>query len=136
MATHDTGLRFVHASETLVAVEQLQQDLQEGPCQASAATQQVVIIEDIASSGTWPKFVAASKRAGVGAMVAVPLLARGRSWGVLDLYRTVAGGGATAICKRPRCSPTWPPRMWQWQPTGTWRRWPGAIWSTGSATTS
>lgn len=113
MATHDTGLRFVHASETLVAVEQLQQDLQEGPCQASAATQQVVIIEDIASSTMWPKFVAASKLAGVGAMVAVPLLARGRSWGGWISTARFRGCGATAICKRPRCSPTWPPRMWQ-----------------------
>lgn len=91
MATHDTGLRFVHASERLVAVEQLQQDLQEGPCQDSAATQQLVIIEDIAAASTWPQFVAASELAGFGAMVAVPLLARGRSWGVLDLYRTAPG---------------------------------------------
>lgn len=81
-AEDDDKLRFVHASEPLVAVERLQEQLQDGPCRDSAARQETVVVEDV---------VAASELAGVGAMVATPLLARGRAWGVLDLYRTSTG---------------------------------------------
>lgn len=81
-------LHFVYADEPFVTVERLQEELQEGPCCDSILSQEPVVVDDIAAESQWPAFVAESKRAEVGAMVAMPLLARGRSWGVLDLYRT------------------------------------------------
>jgi diguanylate cyclase (GGDEF)-like protein len=75
----------------VVAVERLQETLQRGPCRESLDRQQAVVVDDVATARAWPELVSRAARAGLGSMLAVPLLARERSWGVLDVYRIEPG---------------------------------------------
>ena len=50
----------------------------------SAATAQEI-------SSRWPSFAAAAAQGGIEALLVVPLVSRGRSWGALDLYRMRPG---------------------------------------------
>ncbi|MEP6463603.1 MAG: sensor domain-containing diguanylate cyclase, partial [Frankiaceae bacterium] len=85
------GLRFIHAApERFADVESLQQVLQRGPCRDSMREREAIVLEDITTTYRWPEFVEASAEAGVRAVVAMPLLARGEAWGVLDVYRNTA----------------------------------------------
>ena len=82
------GVRFVHATpEHIVDVEVLQEVLQRGPCHDAMVDRKTIVVDDIAQSDRWPEFAAAAAAAGLGATVAVPLLARGQAWGALDVYR-------------------------------------------------
>jgi len=80
------GVRFVHASpEHIADVEVLHEVLQRGPCRDAMADRKTIVVDDIAHR--WPEFAAAAAAAGLGATVAVPLLARDQAWGALDVYR-------------------------------------------------
>ena len=85
-------LRFAFAagpSATAVAtLERLQEELQDGPCGDSRRDRRVINIADLAVEGYWPTYQDGALRAGLRAVTAVPLHARGRNWGVLDLYRS------------------------------------------------
>ncbi|WP_432519565.1 putative bifunctional diguanylate cyclase/phosphodiesterase [Kineococcus sp. SYSU DK006] len=90
----DGAARFVHADCGAVdTVERLQQLVQEGPCRDAAETRSDVVVADLADPAqtAWPEFVARALALGLGAVLAVPLVSRGRTWGVLDLYRHRAG---------------------------------------------
>jgi len=78
---------FVHAGPELVEVERLQEQLQRGPGIDSVTARAAVVVPDIAAARQWPEYARAAQRAGARTMVAMPLLARGCDWGVLDLYR-------------------------------------------------
>ncbi len=89
MLADTDGVRFVHAEpQRIDEVERLQEILQRGPCRDSVTVRNPVVVNDIAASRRWPEFAEASARAQLGAMVAVPLLARDTAWGVLDLYQS------------------------------------------------
>jgi GAF domain-containing protein len=47
----------------------------------------VVNLEDLREEGAWPAFQSGALDVGIHALAAIPLQARGRRWGVLDLYR-------------------------------------------------
>jgi diguanylate cyclase (GGDEF)-like protein len=68
-------------------LERLQELLQDGPCADSLRTQTPVAIADMPREARWPEFRDLAAGIGLGAVLSVPLLSRGRSWGVLDLYR-------------------------------------------------
>ena len=72
------------AAETL---ELTQETLQEGPCHDALESGGVINLADLAAEGAWPRYQAAAADIGIGAVTALPLRARGRYWGVLDLYR-------------------------------------------------
>jgi diguanylate cyclase (GGDEF)-like protein len=93
MRTEDTTTSFVHShgSVHLATTERLQQVLREGPCQDSMRQGRAVVVADLALDGRWPQFTAAALGARMRAVVAVPLISRGRNWGALDLYRHAAG---------------------------------------------
>ena len=84
-------LRFSFATgpsvEAVAEVERLQEHLQDGPCQDSFQHRRAINIADLEVEGSWPAFQAYAVAAGLRAVTAVPLLARGQRWGVLDLYR-------------------------------------------------
>src|SRR5664280_1467556 len=85
------GLIFIHAApERVVDVEALQEILQRGPSRDSMLEREAIVLADITTSERWPEFAEASAAAGLRAVVAMPLLARGEAWGVLDVYRNVA----------------------------------------------
>ena len=86
---------FVHAagaaSSHIAPLERLQEAMQAGPCADSIALHAPVVAADLASDGRWVQFQDLAADLHLGAMVAVPLLSRGRGWGVLDLYRHTPG---------------------------------------------
>lgn len=91
MGFDGTRARFVRSSRPLfVGVEELQEALQEGPCQDCLQSGQPVHTADIVTAGRWPRFSATAAAAGIAAVLTVPLTSRGRSWGSLDLYRVEA----------------------------------------------
>ena len=84
-------LRFAFAAgpslSAVAELERLQEELQDGPCGDSHRHQRLINIADLAVEGAWPAYQAGAVRAGLRAVTTVPLQARGRRWGVLDLYR-------------------------------------------------
>lgn len=81
-------LRFVFATdEPSGELDALQELLQQGPCRDSRTQGQIVNLVDLAVEGAWPQFQARAAALGIQAVAAIPLLARGQAWGVLDLYR-------------------------------------------------
>ncbi len=91
MSCTDTRVTFVHAdSPRTSTVDRLQERLQQGPCSTSVQTQRPVAVPDFAEPSArqqWPDLAPAALDVGLHSTLAVPLLARGRAWGVLDIYR-------------------------------------------------
>ncbi|WP_158257356.1 putative bifunctional diguanylate cyclase/phosphodiesterase [Kineococcus xinjiangensis] len=83
--------RVAHSDEQVTDLERLQEELQQGPCRDAVDWDAMVTVTDIAAQQQrWPQFAAEASALGLRAVAAVPLRARGRVWGVLDLYRTRA----------------------------------------------
>ena len=81
-------LRMLHAEPDWVTPMQLlQESFQRGPCHDSMAGHQAVAIEDVTMTRRWPELTRGAVTAGVRAVLSVPIVARDRTWGVLDLYR-------------------------------------------------
>ena len=96
MVQQDGCSRLVHVTDPLVQpVERLQELLQVGPCQDSLRQQQTIAVDDLRTYlpglDPWPQFRQLAAEVGLSSVLAVPLLSRGRCWGVLDLYRRAAG---------------------------------------------
>ena len=89
----ENGLnRFIHATLADVEpLEMLQEVLQQGPCAECLEIMQPVVVDDLARSAGWNEFRKVSSEVNLGSVLAMPLLSRGRGWGVLDLYRRAAG---------------------------------------------
>lgn len=90
MALDDDELsRVAYATDGRVAeLEGLQALLQSGPCRDAYRSGAVLNVADLAVEGDWPIYQATATEAGLRAVAAVPLRARDRTWGVLDVYRS------------------------------------------------
>ena len=62
----------------------------EGPCLQALSTQEVVVVDDIASDSRWPNFAEAAQRDGLGSVLSLPLSVRGQPIGALNLYSKTA----------------------------------------------
>ena len=87
---------LVHVTDALVQpVEVLQELLQVGPCEDSLRLQQTIAIADLHADvpelDPWPEFRQLAAETGLSSVMAVPLVSRGRCWGVLGLYRRAPG---------------------------------------------
>jgi diguanylate cyclase (GGDEF)-like protein len=92
MLYRDDRTIFVHATgEQVTPVEQLQEEKQAGPCLDSMEAKSPTRIADIERDGAWPAYQALSAELGLQAVLAMPLVSRGESWGSLDLYRRDPG---------------------------------------------
>ncbi|RJK97550.1 putative bifunctional diguanylate cyclase/phosphodiesterase [Vallicoccus soli] len=84
-------LRFVHATGSrhgsVAQLERVQEVVQDGPCHDAHRDGRVVNIADLPVEGAWPRYMAEAEALGLRAVCAIPLRARGRRWGVMDLYR-------------------------------------------------
>jgi diguanylate cyclase (GGDEF)-like protein len=81
-------LRFLYATTGEAReLDRLQESLGEGPCRDSLSTGSVLNLADVAAEGWWPEYQLAAARVGLRAVSAIPLQARGQTWGVLDTYR-------------------------------------------------
>jgi GAF domain-containing protein len=72
-------------------LDELQTELDDGPCLRAVWEQQTVHIPDMATESRWPRFAAAATQAGVGAMLCFQLFVEGDNLGALNLYGATAG---------------------------------------------
>jgi diguanylate cyclase (GGDEF)-like protein len=87
--------RFVHAESPVRVVERLQEALQAGPCRDAIDGGDPVAVPDVEDVvDRYGELAEAMLAAGMHAVLAVPLVGRGRTWGSLDLYRRRAGAWA------------------------------------------
>jgi GAF domain-containing protein len=79
-------LRTVAATEALAEqLDAVQYELREGPCYAAVTDERFVLVNDIASTGDFPRYGARAAAAGVGSQAAIQLLHDGERAG-LNLY--------------------------------------------------
>lgn len=89
--------RFVASSDArALQHEQLQINLQEGPCVTAYLTGQPVAVPELAAEQRFPDFICAARCAGLGAVFSFPLRHPEGQFGALDLYRATAG----SLCAR------------------------------------
>ena len=95
MVADGAELLCVHGSTTDVQrVEDLQELIQQGPCQDALRQLQEIAVADLGDfdlPNEWDSYRDGAELAGLRSVVAVPLVSRGRGWGVLDLYRCEPG---------------------------------------------
>jgi GAF domain-containing protein len=87
--------RFHSAAATddvMRLIDELQDQLREGPCLEASTDQKVQVDNDITDHSQWPRLAAAViERTPVRAMLAVPLLAEGKRAGALNVFADRAG---------------------------------------------
>jgi diguanylate cyclase (GGDEF)-like protein len=85
-------LHFVAASDdTMMAIEELQNTLDEGPCLEAHATGEAVAINDVEHDQRFPLFSPRASAEGLGAIFVFPLALDGDRLGALDVYRDTPG---------------------------------------------
>jgi len=72
-------------------LDELQTELQEGPCLTAIWEEETVHIPDMATETRWPRFAAAAAEAGVGTMLCFQLFVHGDNLGALNLSAATAG---------------------------------------------
>lgn len=83
----DGQLRFAAANHpAVVASEQAQERVQEGPCTDCLAGAAPIVVPDIAVEDRWPAYREALGGADLRAVVAVPLVVRDQTIGAVDVY--------------------------------------------------
>ena len=88
----ETQPRYIAASDDdALRFEQLQTDLNEGPCLASYRSGQVIEIPNLRHEDRFTRFVPAALDAGLEAVFTFPLHHGGVQLGALDLYRSAPG---------------------------------------------
>lgn len=80
-ASDDVALRF----------EQLQSDLQQGPCVAAYESGEAVLVEDLGRDERFPQFSRQARSEGLAAIFTFPLRESDHRLGALDLYRDTPG---------------------------------------------
>ena len=87
VVTPDDELRFVSAtSERITTIEQVQDRYQAGACVEAFRTGGVVVISSPEGLHRWPHYREAIERAGLGAVVGLPLAIDGNRIGSLNVY--------------------------------------------------
>ncbi|MEV0129385.1 GAF and ANTAR domain-containing protein [Dactylosporangium sp. NPDC050688] len=80
------------ASDDFVrAVDQIQYDLNEGPCLSVLFDEPLVRMPDVAAETRWPGFTARARQAGLGSVLSFRLVATDTQHGGLNLYAEAPG---------------------------------------------
>ncbi|MFC5140021.1 GAF and ANTAR domain-containing protein [Actinomycetospora rhizophila] len=75
------------SSDAVRELDEIQNDLREGPCLDSIWREQRTIVEDMAqATDRWPRYAPAARERGVGALMSFQLFAEQGSAGALNLY--------------------------------------------------
>ena len=83
----ENRLRFVTASsDALIAAEERQEHLQQGPCIDAAQLGDVVMSTDLGDEVRWPGLLPVLRSAPFRSVVAIPLVSEDRSLGSLNIY--------------------------------------------------
>ena len=81
------GLRFVTATdERIVAIEEIQESSQTGPCVTAYQTLQPVPVSNIGDHPEWPVYSTRAEQLQLHAVVGFPLVNDGRGLGALNVY--------------------------------------------------
>jgi GAF domain-containing protein len=67
-------------------LDELQTDVDEGPCLDALRNQETVLVEDFASDERWPRFAAEASRRGAGSLLSSQLFTESTNLGALNLY--------------------------------------------------
>jgi len=87
-----TGIATLVSSDPVVEkADELQVELDEGPCRDAAWAQHTLIVEDLAGDERWPRWAPQASALGLGSILAVELAPQGTRFGALNLY-----------CREPR----------------------------------
>lgn len=90
----DPHARPVSSGSTDSVVERadaLQYELVQGPCLTAWATQESILIHDVATEARWPNWSAAVVDMPVRAVLSTPLIADGESIGAMKIYAAAPG---------------------------------------------
>jgi len=89
LAHEDGPPRWVATTDrAMELLEQIQQDLGEGPCLAAFAEDRVVAVEDLGRAPRWDRIAAVVGQLQVRGMVSVPVRLAGQPVGTLNAYST------------------------------------------------
>lgn len=81
------NLKFVAAtSQPVVAIEQVQEKTQEGPCVSAFTSQTAVVVSDISDRTEWTSYTHKAQELGLAAVVGFPLRYGDRSLGAMNVY--------------------------------------------------
>ncbi|PPK90886.1 diguanylate cyclase (GGDEF)-like protein [Kineococcus xinjiangensis] len=84
---HEDRLLYAEATTVEFAMaERAQADLGEGPCFEAVLSAEAVQVPDLRVETRWRRFTSAALAAGVAAVTSLPMAARGRIWGAVELY--------------------------------------------------
>jgi len=72
------------------AMDEIQYDVDDGPCLTSLRTGETVRVDDIAADTRWPAFSRRGREAGAGASMSVPMMIGAESLGALNMYSGTA----------------------------------------------
>lgn len=67
-------------------LDELQYELDEGPCLTAWSTRRTIRIDDVATDHRWPRWGAAAAEVGVGSTLSAPLLAGESAMGAMKVY--------------------------------------------------
>jgi GAF domain-containing protein len=81
-------------------IDELQYELEEGPCLQAMRDGQAVRVDDTAEKTRWPEFEAQAASHGIRSCLALPLTADGRPVGALNLYAPSASAFGPAETQR------------------------------------
>ena len=78
---------YVPSSEVVRELDELQNELGEGPCLDSIWAEQRTLVEDMAqATDRWPRYLQAARERGIGSLMSFQLFAEKGSAGALNLY--------------------------------------------------
>jgi GAF domain-containing protein len=81
------GIATLVSSDPVVEkADELQVELDEGPCRDAAWAQHTLIVEDLARDERWPRWAPQASALGLGSILAVELGPQGGRFGALNLY--------------------------------------------------
>jgi GAF domain-containing protein len=87
-------------SQVASRVDEVQYQLDDGPCLHAMRHGHLVRIEDTEDQAQWPKFEEQAATHGIRSCLALPLVADGKPVGALNLYACVAGAFGAAETRR------------------------------------
>lgn len=90
LATADDRLEFITATDqSLIDLEMVQQERQEGPCVLAFRTGESVTVSDISELDLWPEYRDTAARSKLAAVLGMPLAVGDRRVGVINVYSRV-----------------------------------------------
>jgi GAF domain-containing protein len=76
----------VPTSRTVAELDQMQSDLNDGPCLTSLRGHHTVLVDDMRTDPRWPRYVHAARQQGILSLLSFRLFVEGSTLGALNIY--------------------------------------------------